>query len=212
MLIGMEERPGLRERKRRQTRRTIAEVAIRLFAERGFDAVTVAEIADAADVAKVTLFNYFPTKESLVLDAVGDDDPAQIVADRAPGRSPVAALRAYYRTVAAGPGVDADQDLITRFRLITESPALTAGVHRLFDQQREALAAVLAAEPDAEADDLTPHLMAAQLCAAILTVKAGFFRRLVAGDSARDSAARLINDVDRAFDLVEHGLGDRYAR
>ena len=60
---------SLRERKKEQTRQRIAAVALRLFAERGFDAVTVNEVAEAAEVAKATLFAYFPTKESLVLAA-----------------------------------------------------------------------------------------------------------------------------------------------
>ena len=77
---------GLRERKKRQTRQAIAETAMRLFAERGFEAVTVNEIAEAAGVAKATLFTYFPTKESLVLDAGGlDDDVAKAVAGAAAG-------------------------------------------------------------------------------------------------------------------------------
>ncbi|MFC7639696.1 TetR/AcrR family transcriptional regulator [Streptosporangium lutulentum] len=79
---------GLRERKKRQTRQAIAEAAMRLFAERGFEAVTVNEIAAAAGVAKVTLFTYFPTKESLVLSSVADDDVAKVVAGRRPGQSP----------------------------------------------------------------------------------------------------------------------------
>ncbi|UZJ30166.1 TetR/AcrR family transcriptional regulator [Streptomyces endophytica] len=62
---------GLRERKKEQTRQRIAAVAWRLFAERGFEAVTVNEIAEAAEVAKATLFAYFPTKESLALQGSG---------------------------------------------------------------------------------------------------------------------------------------------
>src|ERR671936_377992 len=57
---------GLRERKKQQTRRLIAETARRLFNERGFEQVTVAEIARAAEVSEKTVFNYFPAKEDLV--------------------------------------------------------------------------------------------------------------------------------------------------
>src|SRR3954469_20590571 len=59
---------GLRERKKRQTRQYISDVATGLFIERGFDAVTIAEIAEAADVSVNTVYNYFPTKEDLFLD------------------------------------------------------------------------------------------------------------------------------------------------
>lgn len=59
----MSTQPGLRERKKRQTRELIAAVAHRLFGERGFDAVTVAEVARAADVSEGTVYNHFPTKE-----------------------------------------------------------------------------------------------------------------------------------------------------
>jgi len=205
------ERPGLRERKRRQTRRRIAEVAMRLFVERGFDHVTVSEVADAADVARVTLFKHFPTKESLVLDAVADDDPARIVASRPPGTPALAAVRAHYRAFAAAPGVEDGAALIAALRVITGSPALTAGVRRLFDAQREALARTLAAE-DGGSDPLAAEVAAAQITGAIQALKTEFFRRLVAGEPAAGAVARLADDVDRAFDLVEHGIGDRYGR
>ena len=208
----MVERQGLRERKRRQTRQAIAEAAMRLFIERGFDAVTVAEVADAASVAKVTLFKYFPTKESLVLDAAADDDPAQIVADREPGQSPLEALRAHYRAFAADPGVDSPEELVALLRVITSSPTLTAGMQRRYDQQREELARTLAAEPDAPDDDLIPHLVAGLISATILTLKSTYFRRLAAGVPPAEAAGRLGADVERAFDLLEHGIGDRTKR
>jgi len=59
---------GLRERKKRQTRQYISDVATGLFLERGFDAVTIAEVAEAADVSVNTVYNYFPAKEDLFLD------------------------------------------------------------------------------------------------------------------------------------------------
>jgi AcrR family transcriptional regulator len=136
---------GLRQRKKEQTRLRIAEVALRLFAERGYDAVTVNEIAEAADVAKVTLFSYFPTKDCLVLDGIGDD-PAGIVAARRPGQSPLDALREHYRAVAAqgADGVDV-QRLLTQVRVVSETPALMAGVYQAHMGQRYELAATLQA-------------------------------------------------------------------
>ncbi|OUC98935.1 TetR family transcriptional regulator [Streptosporangium minutum] len=194
---------GLRERKKEQTQRRIAAVALRLFAERGFDTVTINEIAEAAEVAKVTLFKYFPTKESLVLRGVGEEDLAGIVAVRPPGQSPLEALRAHYRAFAADPAVAVDRDaLITQLRVIFDSPALSSGANDRLYGQRQALARVLAEERDG----LTAALMAAQITASVLTIQETFFRRLVAGASLEEAGRRLAEDVELAFDLLEHGI------
>src|SRR5580693_1453486 len=138
---------GLRERKKEQTRQRIAAVALRLFAERGFDAVTVNEVAEAAEVAKATLFTYFPTKESLVLHGVGGDDLAGIAARRPPGQTFLEALRAHYRALAAVQLPAAELGaLITRVRVIWDSPALQGAANGLLYQQRRELARVLAGE------------------------------------------------------------------
>lgn len=194
---------GLRERKKEQTRRRIFQVALRLFDERGYDQVTVNEIAEAAGVAKVTLFSYFPTKECLVTDGV-KDDMAAVVTGRPEGCSPIEALRAHYRATAAPVAKDMDvETLITRIRVISSSPALLAAVYGAQMSQRHELAAALAGgrEPD-----LTAHLTAAQITAAITTLQETFFHRLAAGAPLEEAARQLAGDVEVAFDLLEHGL------
>ncbi|MBX6767891.1 MAG: TetR family transcriptional regulator, partial [Actinomadura rubrobrunea] len=89
------ERPGLRERKKRRTRRAIASAALRLFAERGYEETTIADIADAADVSPRTFFGYFPTKEDVVFAEV-DDRLAEVrerLARRVPGETPLETVR-----------------------------------------------------------------------------------------------------------------------
>src|SRR6478609_7896017 len=89
---------SLRERQKLQTRRLISDVATRLFLQHGFDEVTIAEVAAAAGVAKMTVTNHFPRKEDLVLDLHEEivAAPARTVAERAVGRSALAALREDY--------------------------------------------------------------------------------------------------------------------
>ncbi|MFC4119336.1 TetR/AcrR family transcriptional regulator [Nonomuraea zeae] len=195
---------GLREQKKEQTRRRIAEVALRLFDERGYDAVTVNEIAEAAGVAKVTLFNYFPTKECLVTDGVEEDMAAVVVAGRAEGRSPIEALRERYRAMAAQGAGEVDvQALMARIRVIGSSPALLGAIHGAHMGQRYELAAVLA---DGREGDLTAHLMAAQITAAVTTLQETFFHRLAAGVPLEEAGRQLAADVELAFDLLAYGF------
>src|SRR5580704_9008085 len=96
MLGRMTELMGLRERNKARTRETIAATAIRMFLADGFDAVSITDIARAAEVSRRTLFAYFPTKEDLVLQRFADhqDEPARVVRARLSGQSPLEALRA----------------------------------------------------------------------------------------------------------------------
>ncbi|MEV0155501.1 TetR family transcriptional regulator [Micromonospora sp. NPDC050686] len=194
---------GLRERKKEQTRQRIAAVALRLFTERGFDAVTVSEIAEAAEVAKATLFTYFPSKESLALEGVGQDDLAGIVARRPTGQSPLQALRAHYQAFMAGQMAAMDRDaVIARMRLIFGSPALSGAANTLLYQQRRTLASVLAEEHGAT----RAALMAAQIAATLLTLQESFFHLLVSGASPAKAVRALAEDTEFAFDLLEHGI------
>src|SRR4029453_5805046 len=119
--------PGLRERKKRQTRQLILDTAARLFVERGFDRVTVTEIARAAELSEMTVFNYFPTKEDLVFGRMEffEEQLMAAVEQRPPEES---ALAAFGRMVLAG--VDqrsARTDMIAKAAmLIRASPALQA--------------------------------------------------------------------------------------
>src|SRR4029450_11519761 len=101
---------SLRERKKARTRRALVEAALRLFAERGFEATTVADIADAADVSPRTFFTYFPAKEDVLFADAQDriDRLQDALAKRAPDESFLDALRRAARDILADPTFQAE--------------------------------------------------------------------------------------------------------
>jgi AcrR family transcriptional regulator len=128
------EKLSLRERKKLKTRRAIQEHALRLFREQGYDATTVEQIADAAEVSPSTFFRYYPTKEDTVL--TDEYDPLIVATLRAqpPGLSPAAATRETLREIV-GAMLAADRErLLDRSRLLLGVSALRA---RQWDQMRE---------------------------------------------------------------------------
>ncbi|MEV3989012.1 TetR/AcrR family transcriptional regulator [Streptomyces sp. NPDC049837] len=158
---------GLRERKKRQTRQHISDVATGLFLERGFDAVTIAEIARAADVSVNTVYNYFPAKEDLFLDRGEDvaDRLSRYVRGRRPGESAADAVLRELRAavVSQSPTVGLFAGWADFMRVITDAHALRS---RLWAIQQEALAeltATLAKETAAADGDPMPALVAGQL-------------------------------------------------
>jgi AcrR family transcriptional regulator len=199
---------GLRERKKRETREAIAEAARRLFRERGFDAVTVADVARAADVSEKTVFNYFAAKEDLVFARGAERRAALIDAVRAlpPGVSPVAAFRtataAFLDDVDRGP-VEA---IVAIPRLVTGSQALRNRLFLLWEEEAAALAPAIAEHAGDAPDDVTPVVVARTLAWAHRTVFRAAFRRLLAGEDRRAVAADLRRQAERTYDLLETGL------
>jgi AcrR family transcriptional regulator len=212
--------PGLRERKKQQTRQLIADAAWRLFADRGFDQVTVAEVARQAQVAVATVFNYFPTKEDLFYSRLETFEAVLVeaVRTREAGESVLVAFRR--RLLASGgllAQVDAgDRQALERLRtvnrVIAASPALQAREQHTLAATADALAALLAAETGAPAGDLRPQV-AAHALVGVQRALVDYTRRRVLTDQ---DPARLAGDVRRAarraFALLEQGLGGYAAR
>jgi AcrR family transcriptional regulator len=157
---------GLRERKKQRTREQIVERALALFDERGFEHVTIADIAAAADIAPRTFFAYFPSKEAVVFhdfDAVFDSLKRR-VDERPEGETTMAALRAFVADTFAAMDPDDPAERCRR-RVIAESPALQEHDRRLIGRLETALAAGLARDLGVEPDALRARMVAAALAA-----------------------------------------------
>lgn len=140
--------PGRRERKKAATRKAISDAATLLFVERGFDNVSIREIADKADVSPTTVFAHFPQKEALVFDE--DDEQREllvaVVRDRPAGTSISAALLGYYRAELLPPFDHDGAQRRTFMDFIDRTPALRDYAARMWLRHEDALAAVIAAE------------------------------------------------------------------
>lgn len=183
------ETTGRRERKKAATRQALADAALRLFLERGYDQVSIKDIADAADVSTTTLFKHFSGKEALVYDEDEGQEAALIAAvlERPAGQSIPAALRDY----VLRSWIETSQD--PRFapfnRLTRDTPALQEYGDRMWMRHVNALARAIA-EESADVD--------ADTCAAL----AHFTLETVRLARSRPDPRRA---TERAFDLLEHG-------
>jgi len=207
---------GLRERKKEQTRQAIAETAWRLFAERGYDRVSVAEIARAAEVAEATVFNYFPTKEDLFysrLEAFGDQ-LVEAIGARPPGEPALAAFGRFMldsggwlRQAEAGDTAAMDR-LRTVNRLIAASPDLQAREQLAIARSTRALAGLLADQTGAGPDDIAPQVAANALMGVHRALLDEVRRRVLAGEEPARLAADIRALTRQALALLEQGLGD----
>ncbi len=203
---------SLRERKKVKTREAISDMALGLFIERGFDNVTVAEIAHAADVSVNTIFNYFHTKEDVFFDrqAQVEEGWSRVVRERAPGESVIAALRRNLLAALAhrDPSAWLNDDLVPFARVIANSPALQAREREIGERAREALGRTLAAETGAKPDDLRPRLVAGLIHSVFQTLFTETRRRLLAGERADAIYPQARAAAKQAFDLLEAGLAN----
>ncbi|MEU3627620.1 TetR family transcriptional regulator [Amycolatopsis coloradensis] len=142
----MNEPPGRRERKKAATRQKIAETALRLFLERGYEAVGIREVAAEADVAVTTLFSHFASKEALVFgqDEAFEQGLTQAVADRAPHEPLIPALRHQIHAMVRHCTADG---VAAIWRMIDDTPALREYEDSMRLRHAESLATAIAADP-----------------------------------------------------------------
>jgi AcrR family transcriptional regulator len=206
---------GLRERKKRQLRQQLSDTATEMFMERGFDAVRVAEIADACGVSEKTVFNYFPTKESLVLD-LGEttlDSLRTTLADA--GLSPVQAvleilsdeLTAITSWLAAQDDPTQAKALFLRFGMLTWStPSLRAYQRDMADRQVAVAAELLAGRTGRSPEEPEPQIAATALIG-LWPIQFQALRRHLNRTRTPEQLHDAVSvDVQRAARLIDAGL------
>jgi AcrR family transcriptional regulator len=205
---------GLRERKKRLTREAIAETARRLFAERGFEAVPIAEIAQAADVSEKTVFNYFPTKEDLVYWrlAAFEEQLLGSIRDREPGELALGGFGRFLRQPRGLLANDAPEELVGVTRMIAASPALLAREQQIFSRYTDALARLLAEETGRPPDDVEARVAANALIGVHRTLVEYTRAKVLAGVGNPRLRRDVLAQTDRALTALERGFGDYAVR
>ncbi|MEV0184908.1 TetR/AcrR family transcriptional regulator [Streptomyces sp. NPDC050625] len=200
----MGEEMGLRERKKMRMYQEVSEVAVRLFLEKGFDAVSVAEVAAAAGISKPTLFRYFPAKEDLVLQMIADhrEEAARVVAGRS---RPVDALRRHFLDALERcdpiTGLNDDPGVLAFHSLLYGTPSLVARLYEYQERSEEALAEALGGGLDA-------RLAAAQIIAVRRILAQENWRRVAAGEGVEQVRGDAVAAAERAFGRLEGLLED----
>ena len=195
--------PGLRERKKRRMYETVSDIAVRLFMEKGFDAVSVAEVAAAAEISKPTLFRYFPAKEDLVLYRIADHEgeAARVVAG-AEGAAVEALRRHFVAGLERGDpvtGLSDHPDVLAFHALLYGTPSLVARAHTHQERSEAALAEVLGGDLDA-------RLAAGQIMAVLRVLALENWRRIAAGERVADVRPDAVAAAQRAFGWLAAGL------
>ena len=194
-------RPGLRERKKQQTRETIAHAALRLFAERCYDETTLAEIAEAADVAPRTIFAYFESKEDILFSEESTflDELRRRLDERPADATTVDALREFLGCMESP-----DDEARLRKKVIMANPALQMKMRARHVQLEPMLAESIARDLGTEPDDIRPLLIAASMTAAFTSVRDRFFEAESGGEPVSHEQGMAI--LDEVLEFLRGGL------
>ena len=205
---------GLRDRKKRLTRQQISDTATQMFIERGFDQVRVAEVANACGVSEKTVFNYFPTKESLLFDR--EEEMARNLRDALSRRTPEASPITAALDVVAGE-LDmvfdylredgADQTFVQRFAdMVEDTPSLRAAQRNMMERLVEAAAEAMAERAGVDPESPEPQIAAAAIVA-LWRIQFRALRRYADGTRTPAELRRdILADVERAARLIDTGL------
>lgn len=190
---------GLRERKKRETREALTRTALELFAERGYDETTLAEIAEAAGVSTRTIFAYFPSKEDILFanTQAMSDALSQALAQRPAGTDALTALREF---ILASAHEKTELDLKLG-QLIAGDATLASHKRARISQLQEALSAAIADDLGVGPDDLRPQVAAASLTAAFEVLE-----KQESGRNGAPTAEEIAAAIDPVISFVRAGL------
>lgn len=193
-----EPRPGLRERKKRKTREAIRRVTYRLIDEQGYEATTVEQIADAAEVSPSTVFRYFPTKEDIVLTDEYDAVMAAALHSRPAGEPPLESLRFVMHVALRAMQRYRPEETQQRTRLMVQIPAVRARMTEAMSTTSKLLSGALAERTGRDPGDLEVRVFTAALLGALLETTIYWGEQGFQGDP--------VALVDRTMDMFTRGL------
>ncbi|WP_240138808.1 TetR/AcrR family transcriptional regulator [Streptomyces sp. MUM 178J] len=190
--------PGLRERKKIKTRLAIRRATYRLIAERGYEATTIEQIAQAAEVSPSTVFRYFPSKEDIVLTDEADPLPEAALRARPADEPPIESLRALLHQALSAMSAEAPEEMAQRSRLLAEVPAVRARMTESASQAARRLAMVIAERTGRDPEDLRVRVFTSAVLSALQETAVYWAER-----GCRDDPAALL---DQTLDTLEQGL------